>query len=135
MIERRLIDTNLIVRFLTKDHEKHSPLAKNLFTACNRGEVVLVILPVVLAECVFVLESFYKHPADKIATTLASLITSPNVEIANASLYLDALRRYGKTRLHFVDSVLAASAAADNMPVASFDAELRKIPDVTVKND
>jgi predicted nucleic acid-binding protein len=58
--KRRLVDTNLIVRYLVQDHERHAKAARKLFEACDRGEVVMVVLPAVLAECVFVLESFSK---------------------------------------------------------------------------
>ena len=55
MSKRRLVDTNLIVRYLVQDHEKHAKAAGKLFDACDRGDVVIVVLPAVLAECVFVL--------------------------------------------------------------------------------
>jgi predicted nucleic acid-binding protein len=55
---QRLIDTNLIIRYLVQDHDKHARAAGRLFDACDRGDVVIVVLPVVLAGCVFVLESF-----------------------------------------------------------------------------
>jgi predicted nucleic acid-binding protein len=60
--KRKLVDTNLIVRYLVQDHEKRAKAAGKLFDACDRGEVAIVGLPTVLAECVFVLESFYGHP-------------------------------------------------------------------------
>ena len=135
MSKRRLVDTNLIVRFLVQDHEKHAKAAGKLFDACDRGEVVLVVLPVVLAECVFVLESFYEHSRGDIAAALGRLITSPGVEIGDASVCLDALDRYAKTRCHFVDCLIAAAAAIDGTPVATFDEDFRKFPDVRVKID
>ena len=52
----------------------------------------------VLAECVFVLESFYENPREEIASALGRLISSPGVEIADASIHLDALERYGKNQ-------------------------------------
>jgi predicted nucleic acid-binding protein len=41
-----------------QDHEKHAKAAGRLFDACDRGEVIIVMLPTVLAEYVFVLESW-----------------------------------------------------------------------------
>jgi predicted nucleic-acid-binding protein len=131
--ERRLVDTNLIVRYLVQDHEKHAKAAGRVFDACDRGEVVIVVLPAVLAECVFVLESFYKHPRGDIASALGRLISSPGVEISGATIHLEALDRYRKTKVHFVDCVVAATAAAENMPVASFDQDFRKFTDVRIE--
>jgi predicted nucleic-acid-binding protein len=132
--ERRLVDTNLIVRYLVQDHEKHAKAAGKLFDACDRGDVVIVVLPAVLAECVFVLESFYEHPRGDIASALGRLISSPGVEI-DAAINLDALDRYRRTKVHFVDCLIAATAATENMPVASFDQDFRKFTDVRVETE
>ena len=134
MSKRRLVDTNLIVRYLVQDHEKHAKAAGKLFDACDRGDVVIVALPAVLAECVFVLESFYEHPRGDIASALGRLISSPGVEI-DAAINLDALDRYRRTKVHFVDCLIAATAATENMPVASFDQDFRKFTDVRVETD
>src|SRR5215831_17171924 len=107
MSKRRLVDTNLIVRYLVQDHEKHARAAGRLFEACDRGEMAVVVLPVVLAECVFVLESFYGHPRADIASALGRLITSPGVEISEVIVHLDAFERYKATRAHFVDCLIA----------------------------
>jgi predicted nucleic-acid-binding protein len=130
---RRLVDTNLIVRYLVQDHERHAKAAGRLFDACDRGDVVIVVLPAVLAECVFVLESFYEHPRGDIASALGRLISSPGVEISGTAIHLDALDRYRKTKVHFVDCVIAANAASKGLSVASFDQDFRKFTDVRVE--
>jgi predicted nucleic acid-binding protein len=128
--KRRLVDANLIVRYLVQDHEKH---AKAAVDACDRGDVVIVVLPAVLAECVFVLESFYEHPRGDISSALGRLISSPGVEIRGATIHVDALERYRKTKVHFVDCLLAATGAAEDTPVATFDQDFRKFADVRVE--
>jgi len=129
---RRLIDTNLIVRYLVQDHEKHAKAAGRIFEACDRGDLTLVILPVVLAECVFVLESFYKHARGDIAWALSRLVSSPGIDISDTSVHLDALERYRRTKVHFVDCLIAAAAVSGNLPVATFDQDFRKFSDVRV---
>jgi predicted nucleic-acid-binding protein len=97
--------------------------------------VVRVLLPVVLAECVFVLESFYRHPRADIASALGRLISSPGVEIAEVTVQLDALKRYKETKAHFVDCVIAATAVAKDVPVATFDQDFRRFVDVRVETE
>jgi predicted nucleic-acid-binding protein len=133
--KRKLVDTNLIVRHLVQDNEKQAAVAGKLFDACDRGQTVIVVLSTVLAECLFVLESFYDHPRGDIASALSRLISSPGVEIANAAILLDALNRYGRTKVHFVDCLIAATATAEEIPVASFDQDFRKFNDVRVENE
>jgi len=132
---QRLIDTNLIVRFLVQDHEKHVRAAVTLFEACDRGELMLVVLPVVLAECVFVLESFYKHGRADIAKVLGGLVGSPGVTVEESELHLDALERYGNSKAHFVDCIIAARAVTSGLSVASFDQDFKKFADVNVEID
>jgi predicted nucleic acid-binding protein len=133
--ERRLVDTNLIVRYLVQDHEKHARAAGKLLDACDRGEVVIVILPAVLAECVFVLESFYEHSRADISSALSRLISSPGVEISDVAIQINALDRYRRTKIHFVDCLIAATAAASELAVASFDQDFRKFGDVRVETE
>jgi predicted nucleic-acid-binding protein len=133
--KQRLVDTNLIVRYLVQDHEKHARAAGKLFDACDRGDIVIVVLPVVLAECVFVLESFYRHPRASIASVLGRLISSPGVEITDMTVHLDALNRYKGTRVHFVDCLIAASAVDRKLPVSTFDQDFRKFVDVRVETE
>jgi predicted nucleic-acid-binding protein len=133
--KRRLVDTNLIIRYLVQDNEKQAKTAGKLFDACDRGDVVIVALSAVLAECVFVLESFYEHARGDIASALGRLISSPGVETSDAATHLDALERYRKTNVHFVDCLIAATAAAENIRVASFDRDFRKFTDVRVETE
>lgn len=129
----RLLDTNMIVRYLTRDDEKHFKIAEKVFEACARGEVVLTLLPTVLAECVFVLSSFYEHPRTDIASALRTLVSSPGIDIHDEDVHLDALDRYEKTSAHFVDCITASTAAARDIPVATFDRGFRQFPDVRVE--
>ena len=135
MTKRRLVDTNLIVRYLTQDHEKHARAAGKLFEACDRGDLAIVVLPAVLAECVFVLESFYERARGDIASALGTLISSPGGEIQELAIHLNALGRYGKTKVHFVDCLIAATASAEGLPVATFDHDFRRFTDVRVETD
>ena len=133
MSKRRIVDTNLVIRYLVQDHEKHARVAGRLFDACDRGDLVIVLVSAVLAECVFVLESFYEHARGDIASALGTLISSPGVEINDEAIHLDALDRYGKTKAHFVDCLIAAIASREKIPVATFDQDFRKFADVRVE--
>ncbi len=125
-----LLDTNIVVRFLLWDVPTHGAIAKSLFEACDRGELRLELLPVVLAEVVFVLESFYEIPRPQIAKQLMLLIQIPGLMIDNSPIHLEALARYSLSGLHFVDCVLAATAVSRDVRLATFDKGLRKLKDV-----
>ena len=132
MSNQRVVDTNLIIRHLLNDHPAHSQAAKDLFLAAGRGEVGLILLPTVVAECVFVLESFYKHSRTDVAKAIALLIASRGIELADQEIHLDAFDRYQNTNLHFVDCIVAATAFARKIDVATFDGGFKKFPDIRV---
>jgi predicted nucleic-acid-binding protein len=133
MSKRRPIDTNLVIRHLAQDNANQAEMAGELFDACDRGEITIVLLPAVLAECVFVLESFYRKRRSDIAYALSQLITSPGIEMGDVEINLDALERYGKTKIHFIDCVIAAFAAENGVSVATLDRDFRKFSDVRVE--
>jgi predicted nucleic-acid-binding protein len=74
------------------------------------------------------------HPRADFAAALGTLISSPGVQVSEAAIHLDALDRYRKTKVHFVDCVIAAAARAEDTPVATFDEDFRKSGDVRVEN-
>jgi predicted nucleic-acid-binding protein len=94
-----------------------------------------VLLSAVLARCVFVLESFYRHPRADIASALNRFISSPGVEIDEVAVHLDALNRFKRTQVHFVDCLIATTAAAEDLPVASFDNDFLKFAGVRVETE
>lgn len=126
---RLLLDTNVIVRFLTGDHPAHSPRSRHLFTRAAAGDVTLVVTDLVLAETVWVLQSFYKLDRDAIAAALKNLIESAGIEVQNKARLLSALRNFAQT-VNFVDAYHAAIAAAESIGIASFDRDFDQFADV-----
>lgn len=57
--KRAVIDTNLLVRYLTEDEPSKAGEVKRLLLAAAEGKIKLLIPSVVLAEMVWVLQSYY----------------------------------------------------------------------------
>jgi predicted nucleic-acid-binding protein len=129
---RRIADTNLILRYLVRDHAQHTAAAIQVFDACDRGDLGLIVLAEVLAECIFVLESFYRQPREQIARILGEFVTHPGIEMEHASAYQDGLRRYANTKLHFVDCVIASRAREEGLPIATFDQGFASFNDISI---
>jgi hypothetical protein len=77
-------------------------------------------------ECVFVLESFYKFDRAVIAQVLNAVITGSGMEMSDLPIHMDALGRYGRTQMHIVDCALAATAADEELPLATFDQNFKR---------
>jgi predicted nucleic acid-binding protein len=118
---RLLLDTNIIVRFLTGDHPVHSPRSRKLFARAAAGEVTLVITDLALAETAWVLQSFYSLDRAAIAAALKGVIQSTGIEVENRTLLLSALQHFAQTPVNLVDAYHAALAAFQSIAIASFD--------------
>lgn len=125
------LDSNILLRFFTGDPPAMFAAAAALIERAERGEVLLDLSPLVIAETAFTLESFFKRPRKEVAGTLLEFVSRLGVRVAERDLILDALARVQSTGVHLVDAYLAASAAATKNPVASFDRDFDKFRDVT----
>lgn len=130
-VPRYYVDSNVLLRFLTGEPVEIFAAASAFIASAERGEVLLELSPLVLAETAFTLESFYRQPRKNVAATLLEFVKRSGVRLAEKERLIDALERVQKTGVHLVDAYLAASAAESKLPVASFDRDLDRFQDVT----
>ncbi len=127
---RVLLDTNVIVRFLTGDHPIHSPRSRNLFARAAVGDLTLVVTDLAVAETVWVLQSFYSLRRDTITAALKDLIESTGIEVQNKAILFSALRNFAQINVDFVDAYHAAVATGESVGIASFDRDFDQFPGV-----
>ncbi|CAB4883115.1 unannotated protein [freshwater metagenome] len=85
-----------------------------------------------MAECVYVLESFYEVPPQRVAELMRSSLAMNTVETVDVSTLLRALKIYERDRLDFAEAYLAAQAEATGIgEVLSFDRSLDRLGTVT----
>jgi predicted nucleic-acid-binding protein len=95
------------------------------------GNHELVLTDVILAEAVFVLESFYRLGRGEIASLARSMLALPSVEAPGLDPLLRALELYELDRLDFAEAYVAASAELSGIRrVASFDRQIDRVPSV-----
>lgn len=127
---KQLVDTNVLVRFFTGEPPGMADRARNLISRADTGEVTLVILPLVLAEVYFTLESFYKMERRTIAEKLIIFLQCRGIQAVEREQVLNALARCHDHGAHFVDAYLASVAAAEKQLIVSFDRDFDKFKDV-----
>lgn len=129
---RYLLDTNVILRHLLAEPADQAASANLLFAAADRGEYLLVLTGLVVAEVVFTLESFYQKPKDQIAAVLTELIQQKGIEVEDGDLIMQSLQHYGSARGQFVDAYLSVASVAAGYPVVSFDRKFKALPGLKV---
>lgn len=125
---RRLhLDANVAIRLLRADHPEHSPAARELFAAAEAGRCTLVLDPVVVAEIVWVLTSFYRVERSAVADVLPRLLARRGVSCPDRAVLEQAFERYASTKLDLIDCYLIARAETADEPIAAFDRKLRRV--------
>ncbi len=120
-----ILDTNVLVRFLVGDVVEQQRRAASWFREAEQGKRKIVVLPIVVAEVCFVLDSFYKQERKNIADAMEVFLSQRWLDVENRDTILNLWTNYRKG-LHFVDSFLIASAIEHSGKVLSFDKALLK---------
>jgi predicted nucleic-acid-binding protein len=121
------LDTNVLIRHLTGD----PPAQARRATAFLAGADELLVPDLIVAEVVFVLESFYEVDREQVAELVRAVIGFPAVIVVDAPLLLRAIEIYEVDRLDFAEAYLVASAEATGIKtIASFDRAIDKIATV-----
>lgn len=119
----KIVDTNVILRFLVGDQPEQFNQAKSWFKQAQQGKYQLVIEPIVIAECCYVLESFYKIDRVDIADKLQVLLGQRWLRVSQRSV-LENLWPFYLQGLHFVDSFLLSWSKVNKQPMLSYDKKL-----------
>ncbi len=127
------VDTNVFLRFFVKDVEAQYEKARALFEKAEAGKIKLETSELVLAEIVWVLESFYGFSKKEITDVLAILLSSRNLKIANHARINDAVKLYAAGAMDFIDAYnIAYMKSKEYTRVATFDSKhYRKADGVT----
>jgi len=116
----RAIDTNVLVRLITRDDERQVEAAE-AFVA--KGAWVSHL---VLAETSWVLDSVYDRTPEQIAKAIAMLLDHKQLTIQDRDVVEAALGKFRKNKRASFSDVLILEIARKHghLPLASFDREL-----------
>jgi predicted nucleic-acid-binding protein len=115
------LDTNILVRYLTRDDPSQSAAASNLIRSLSSESKGFLSL-VVLVETVWVLDSSYGFKKSQLEEVLETLLRSQELTIERADLAWQALRTFSASRADFSDCLIErCSHAAGCSYTATFD--------------
>jgi predicted nucleic-acid-binding protein len=121
------LDTNVLIRHLTGDPPAQARRATAFLAAADE----LLVPDLIVAEVVFVLESFYEVEHQRVAELVRAVIGFPSIIVVDVPLLLRALEVYEVNRIDFAEAYLVASAEASGVGrVASFDRSIDKVTTV-----
>jgi predicted nucleic acid-binding protein len=118
----------VLIRHLTGDPPQMAARA----TKALAGADELLLADLIVAESVYVLESFYEVPRKRVAELLRAAVALPTIKTLDAATLLRALEVYEVDRLDFAEAYLIAQAEATGVgTILSFDASIDRVETVT----
>jgi predicted nucleic-acid-binding protein len=101
-------------------------------TAALAAADTLLLADLVVAECVYVLESFYEVPRERVSELMRSAIALPSISTVDSASLRRALEVYEVERLDFAEAYLVAQAEASGVgSVLSFDRSIDRVGTIT----
>ncbi len=97
-------------------------------TAALAAADELMLADVVVAECVYVLESFYELERRPVAELMRAAIALPSIRTVDGASLLRALEVYEIDRLDFAEAYLVAQAESTGVgAIVTFDRSVDRI--------
>lgn len=130
-----VIDTNVIIRYLTQDDPEQARRAFALLERIEDGQLTALLPEGVLVEAVQVLSArrLYNVSREVIRLRLGALLRLSHIRLPNKRTCLRAFDLYAEyPRLSFVDALCVAHAQRTaGASVISFDRDYRGIPGIS----
>jgi predicted nucleic-acid-binding protein len=100
----RFLDTNIFIRFLTDDVPEKADACEEIFKKAVEKREALFTTDLVIAEIVWVLESFYELPKNEVQDKVEKILITPNLICPHKDLILSALILYSEKNIDYIDA-------------------------------
>lgn len=122
-----ILDTDVIIRYLTNDDEKK---AKRFESFLKSGKTAY-LTDVTVAEVYWILSSYYEFPKEKIAGVLEALISNGTIK-CNSSVWQKTLDLVLENNISLIDAYCAAETIVNgDGKIMSFDRGFDKVKGIT----
>jgi predicted nucleic acid-binding protein len=103
-METTFVDTNIFLRYLTKDDPSKYEKCKVMFKKAMKGEIAITTSGMVIAELVWTLLSYYKVPKAEVVEKVTVIVGTKNLSIPDKHIVADALVLYARKNIDFIDA-------------------------------
>lgn len=132
----RYLDTNIIIRYLTRDDETKAAACYRLFQRVSNGLEELTTTVATIAEATYVLSSRhgpYRLQPDEIAARLHPIVSLRGLVMSDKRVCIRALDLYAQYPfLDFADALGVAHMEARGITeILSYDRDFDRLPEAT----
>ena len=130
-METKFVDTNIFLRYLTKDDPSRYEKCKEMFKKAMKGEIAITTSAMVIAELVWTLLSYYKVPKAEVVEKVTVIVGTKNLSIPDKHIVADALVLYARKNIDFIDAYNAIFMRYHGLcEIYSYDEDFELIEDI-----
>ncbi|MFJ5717780.1 PIN domain-containing protein [Neobacillus sp. NPDC093127] len=118
-MSKLFVDTNVMIRLIIKDDFSKLETLTKLIKKVENGEFTLVIPTIVIAECCWLLKSYYHLDKQQISEYIIAILESDHVE-AEENIVTEALRIFSEKNVDFADALLSVKVR-NSFPLLTWD--------------
>lgn len=122
-----IADTNIFLRFFTKDILSQAEKVKHIFHEAEKGRVHITVLSITIVEILFQLEHWYKFSKVAAVDKLMVLLSPDWIDIDHKDNIFEALEKYKRVNIDFVDVLTWSMAKSKKAQILSFDKDFDKL--------
>jgi predicted nucleic acid-binding protein len=103
-MEKKFVDTNIFLRYLTKDDPSKYERCRELFKKAIEAKITLATSGMIIAELIWTLLSYYKVPKAEVVDKISIIVATDNLFIPDKEIISDALVLYGMKNIDYIDA-------------------------------
>jgi len=103
-MKEAFIDTNIFLRYLTKDDPSKYDKCREIFKKGVEGKIELATSGIVIAELIWTLLSYYKVQKADVIDKISILVSTDNLYIPDKDIITDALVLYSRKNIDYIDA-------------------------------
>ena len=124
----RVVDTNIILRFLMQDNMRQFGQSERLIQRIAERQETVFLPWHCVCEIVFTLQSYYEVPRNEVVEKLSILFSHAGLHIHMKNAVLHALEIYKNTNVSFADALTIAQMQCGGISeIYSFDRHFDRV--------
>jgi uncharacterized protein len=128
---KKFIDTNIFLRYLTKDDPSRYEKCREIFKSATEGKIELFTSEMVIAELIWTLLSYYKVSKAEVIEKLSIIVGTESLYIPDKNIIADALLLYSRRNIDYIDAYNAMFMKYYNSPeIYSYDQDFDLVEDI-----
>jgi predicted nucleic acid-binding protein len=133
-MENKFVDTNVFLRYLTKNDISKYERCRQMFKRALEGEITISTSGMVIAELIWTLLSYYKVPKAEVIEKVSVILGTENLFVPDKDVLADALVLYARKDIDFIDAYNAVFMKYQGIrEIYSYDEDFEAIEDIERK--